>query len=295
MTRNIFMKPKHLALLSALTLSLCLALSGAANAKNLKGLEFGMSKRQVEKLLKRQAGKKAFFIDTICAIPLGTDFLGGLPVFTRDTGIRMLKAYKYGPLYFYKGELIAYRIDNVTIDDFIRLKKKFPSGRYSLFQYADESRIQAIFKAQSADKYVFTNRFFDAYVFNQTARKEAVKRVKGSFCWHSKPASPNLRFFAKAYAQCAKNDRRMELYKVEDDYESCKRFCAETPDDFASSECVSNCNDAFSRVTGAAPQGAEPEPTQETTKEQDLKTSVVEEDFGPIKVFKLRTPPGAKD
>jgi len=218
-------------------------------AKTLDGLEYGMSTGQVERLLERQ-DSSASFIETICEIPLGLDFYDGLPIFTRDTGIVMLKAYGYGPLYFLDDKLIGMREDIRYLDQFTGLKQRFPQGRYSTHRYPQERQIRTVFEQDTEDEYVFTNRYFDLYRFHAPARREAMASVRGSFCWHVKQTSPGLPGYAAEYAACVAEEPRMDRALLQEDLEQCRRYCAQMPEFFAKPECPAHCEQAHEAAGG---------------------------------------------
>lgn len=244
----------RLTITSLLFATLCLAgfttfTTGAlaADTKTVPGIQWGMSKSDVKKLIKRE-NSKAIFTETICEIPLGLDFFGGLPIFTRDTGIEMLKVYNYGPLYFKDDKLIGMREDIRYLDEFTGLKKRFPKGRYTTYRFPQEQVIRTVFLQKEGDEYVFTNRYFDLYRFAPKARQEVITQVRGSYCWHVKQTSPNLEPYAAEYAQCVATSPRMDAGLVQEDFEQCKRYCAATPEMFSSDSCVAHCESALARV-----------------------------------------------
>lgn len=220
-------------------------------SKTLKGLEYGMSTSEVRRLLERQ-DKNARFIETICEIPLGLDFYDGLPVFTRDTGLQMLKAYGYGPLYFHDDKLVAMREDIRYLDQFTNLKKRYSQGRYDTHRFPLERRIRTVFEQDEGAEYVFTNRYFDLYRFHDAARREIIAGVRGSFCWHVKQTSPSLPGYAAEYARCVAGEPRMDPGLLGEDLAQCKLYCAQLPEFFAAPACPSHCEEAFARAGGAA-------------------------------------------
>lgn len=222
-------------------------ISRAADTKTVPNLEWGMSQSEVERRIKRQ-NKDAIVMETICEIPLGLDFFEGLPIFSRDTGLKMMKVYGYGPLYFKDDRLVAMREDIRYLDEFTALKERFPEGRYSMHQFPDEQEPRTVFLQKRGDEYAFTNRYFDLYRFDPNARREIIAGVQGSFCWHIKDASPNLERYPAEYADCVAKEPRMDTSLLEQDLERCKRYCTETPEQFSSAACVSHCEDAFARA-----------------------------------------------
>lgn len=231
-----------------LSVLICLLLlAPTAWARPLSGLEFGMSKREAGRLLKRQ-DKDAEFIETICEIPLGLDFYDGLPIFTRDTGVVMLKAYGVDPLYFHNDRLVGTRENVRYLDEFTNLKERFSEGRYSTHRYPLENVIRTVFLQKDGPQYVFSNRYFDLYRFDDAARREIIAGVRGSFCWHVKQTSPNLPGYAAEYATCVGKEPRMDKSLLGEDLEQCKLYCAQTPEMFSNAACPGHCEEAFSRA-----------------------------------------------
>ena len=137
------------------------------------------------------------FIKTICRIPLGLDFMGGLSVMSSETGILMYKALNFPPFYFYQDQLIGYRRDLVYLDEFLGLKKKYPAGRYITHRFPGLEATRTVFLAVEDGEYVFTNEMFDLYVFDASVRKEILRHIEGSDCWLSKQTSPRLPLYVK--------------------------------------------------------------------------------------------------
>lgn len=230
-------------------LLLLMMFSSPLHGKSLEGLEYGMSKSEARRLLQRQ-DNDVRFIETICEIPLGLDFFDGLPVFSRDTGLVMLKAYGYGPLYFYQDELVGMREDIRYLDQFTNLKERYPQGRYSTHRYPKERSISTVFEQNKGAEYVFTNRYFDLYRFDDAKRREIMARVRGSFCWHIKQTSPNLPAYAGEYAACVRQEPRMDPALLQEDLQQCRLYCAQTPEFFANNACRSHCDEAFFSAGG---------------------------------------------
>ncbi len=231
-----------------LCLLVCLVICQAATspqAREIRGLRFGMSMKEVKRLIEKQ-DKKVVPVEINCSIPLGLDFYDGLPVFTRDTDIMLLATYGYDALYFHDDKLIGLRKDLQYLDEFVSLKKKYPTGNFSTHRFPKEQSLRTVFRMEDGGQYGFTNRYFDFYLFDDQARRDAISRVQGSFCWHIKLTSPNLPRYPAEYAQCVRRERRMDKSKLGEDLEQCKRFCAQTPEVFASSECTNYCQEAYS-------------------------------------------------
>ena len=160
------------------------------HAREIRGLRFGMSLKEVKRLIKKQ-DKKVVPVEINCSIPLGLDFYDGLPVFTRDTGVMLLATYGYDALYFHDDKLIALRkICGTSTSSFP--EKELHGGSFSTHRFPKEQTLRTVFEMEDGGKYGFTNRYFDYYLFDDQARRDAISRVRGSFCWHIKLTSPNL-------------------------------------------------------------------------------------------------------
>ncbi len=231
-------------------LPLCLVIvlmAPLAHAREVQGLHFGMSMREAKKMIEKQ-DSNVVPVEIICSIPLGLDFLDGLPVFTRDTGVKMLKAYGFDALFFYKDKCMGLRKDLQYLDEFIGLKKRHPEGNFTTYKFPGENVEATVFVANQGGNHGFTNRYFDFYLFDDAVRREVISNVRGSFCWHVKLTSPNLPRYPEEYARCVREEKRMDKGLLAEDLEQCKRYCAETPEIFASSQCVSYCEEAHSRA-----------------------------------------------
>lgn len=222
-------------------------LAPLAHAREVQGLHFGTSMSEAKRLIENQ-DSSVVPIEIICSIPLGLDFLDGLPVFTRDTGVRMLKAYGFDALFFYKDKFMGLRRDLQYLDEFIALKTRYSAGNFTTYKFPDEKVETTVFVMHQEGNHGFTNRYFDFYLFDDAVRREVISNVRGSFCWHVKLTSPNLPPYPEEYARCVRQEQRMDKGLLAEDLEQCRRFCAETPEMFASPQCVSHCEDAYSRA-----------------------------------------------
>ncbi len=236
-------------IIGCVVLLICLILGmqpGQARAeKSLKGITFGMSPEEVHRWIKKQPGSTdIMFIKTICRIPLGLDFMRGLSVMSSETGIMMYKALGFPPLYFYKDRFIGYRRDLVYLDEFLGLKKQYPSGKYSTYRFAGLDADRTVFQAEENGEYVFTNEMFDLYVFDAAVRKQILSHIEGSDCWLSKLTSPRLPRYVNEYEQCvAKTHLNSRLLR--EDLDRCHNFCKNQYELFYSPECDSICDEAY--------------------------------------------------
>lgn len=217
----------------------------AGAGKSLQGITFGMSPEAVQRWIKKQPGSAhILFIESICRIPLGLDFMDGLSVMSSDTGVIMYKALGYPPFYFYKDKLIGYRKDLIYLDEFLNLKKTYPSGRYSTYHFSGLDAGRTVFVAQEGGEYIFTNEQFDLYVFDAAARKQIMAQVEGSDCWLSKQTSPRLPSYVNEYEQCVVKTH-VNSRVLREDLERCHDYCNHQHEVFYSPECGSICDEAY--------------------------------------------------
>ncbi len=225
--------------------SLCFQVGHARAERSLKGINFGMSPEAVHRWIKKQPGSAdTMFIKTVCRIPLGLDFMGGLSVMSSETGILMYKSLGFPPFYFYQDKLVGYRKDLVYLDDFLALKKEYPSGRYMTHRFPGLDAGRTVFLAEENGVYVFTNEMFDVYVFDASARKEILARIEGSDCWLSKLTSPRLPRYVNEYETCVSKEHPSDRL-LRQDLDRCHKYCTRQHELFYSPECSSICDEAY--------------------------------------------------
>lgn len=220
----------------------------SASAKMLPGVEFGMSYKEVRKILRKvKRDNQADFTTTIANITLGLDFMHGAPIFTVDTGVIMANAWGYYPMFFYKDRLFGVKRRIGTMREFTALNNAYPQGRYRFHRFPSYEKQQRIFLLQTDSLYGFTNHHNDLYLYDEAMRREIIANVRGSYCWHTKLYSPNLQKFIENYAQCVEN-RPVPQQQLTEDHQSCQQYCDNTPEMFSSEQCLSICDDAYKQV-----------------------------------------------
>ncbi|TVM18273.1 hypothetical protein DPQ33_05835 [Oceanidesulfovibrio indonesiensis] len=220
----------------------------SASAKMLPGVEFGMSYKEVRKILRQvKRDNRADFTKTITNISLGLDFMHGAPVFTVDTGVTMANTWGYYPMFFYKDRLFGVKRNINTMREFTALKNAYPQGRYRFHRFPSYERQQRIFLLHTNSLYGFTNHHNDLYLYDEGMRREIIANVRGSFCWHTKLYSPNLQKFIANYSQCVEN-RPIPAQQLAEDHQSCQQYCEDTPEMFSSEQCLSICDEAYQEV-----------------------------------------------
>ncbi|MFW5735607.1 MAG: hypothetical protein ACOCWR_11155 [Oceanidesulfovibrio sp.] len=221
----------------------------SASAKMLPGVEFGMSYKDVLKILRKaKHDSKADFTTTIANITLGLDFMHGAPIFTVDTGVIMANAWGYYPMFFYKDKLFGVKRRINTMREFTSLKNAYPEGRYRFHRFPSYEKQQRIFLLQTGSLYGFTNHHNDLYLYDEAMRREIIANVRGSFCWHTKLYSPNLQKFIPNYAQCVEKWQPVSQQLLAEDHKSCQQYCEDTPEMFSSEQCLSICDEAYQQV-----------------------------------------------
>ncbi len=241
-----------------LRLALCVAFAFSFTAseahalRTIAGVKFGVSLGEAQRLLRQQLKNgDARFVETICNIPLGFDFYNGARFFTTDTGVTMQTYTGFAPLYFYKGKLFGMKLPVANLDEFLALKQLFPQGRFFLHHYPFDARASRVFEAHDGKVHAFTNTYNDLIVLDASMREEIMASIKGTMCWHTKSASPNLKQFVGEYEVCMRRAPSYDASMLLQDLDSCKRFCADTPKAFASPDCAANCEQAYVRAQDA--------------------------------------------
>ncbi|QJT07840.1 hypothetical protein [Oceanidesulfovibrio marinus] len=242
-----------LALLLAAAFFVCSA--STASAQMLPGAQFGMPyKDAVKALRKAKHDPNADFTKTIANITLGLEFMHGAPIFTVDTGVIMANTYGYYPLFFYKDRLFGVKRPITRLSEFTALKNAYPQGRYRFHKFPHYDRQQRIFLLKTPSMYGFTNNHNDLYLYDEAMRQEIISRVRGSYCWHTKMYSPNLKRFVPEYAQCVEQFRPVSQQLLSEDLESCKQYCSDTPNMFSSDACPKICEEAYKQVLQTSAQ-----------------------------------------
>ncbi len=214
----------------------------------LPGVSFGMAYKDVRRALRQAKGDdQADFTTAISNITLGLNFLDGATFFTTDTEVTLAKAYGYHPLFFYKGRLFGVKREIDSMQAFLKLDQEFPQGRYRFHRFPQGNHPQRIFLLETPQLYGFTNSNNDLYLYHEGMRQEIMSNVQGSFCWHTKLYSPNLRKFIPEYSQCVRH-RQPPQQKLAQDLQRCRQYCADTPEMFSSPQCQNICEEAHRAV-----------------------------------------------
>lgn len=230
----------HLSLALVLILIVVVGCGG-----NYKSFAPGMSHGQATSMLRKLSGKSgARLTESISSLPLGLDFYAGARLFTVDTDIMLNKAVGYPALYFYDGKVIAVRTELHSFRDFLELKSRFPTGRYFMHKFPDEKRFIRVFEAVTDKHYVFTDQRNTLFVFDNAARQQVMAKVRGSYCWHVKLFSPQLRPYIDEYTACVKNEG-IGRSQLEQDLKSCLEYCDNVPDYLSSPMCKPICEEAY--------------------------------------------------
>jgi len=246
----------------ALCLSCALPTALAGEPKVAQGVAMGMDKEEVKRLLRAQSGKENLSIlEDIAAIPLGLDFHAGASADSRETGVTMMQAEGFQPLYFHEGKLFGVKQGKAPRDKLAGLKREFPTGSVFWHKFPEDKHAVAVFEGENDRYYGFTNRHGNFIVYDNPTRLRIMAKVHGSYCWLAKRFSPNLPTFLPSYLQCLR-ERGADEATLAEDAASCAQYCANTPEAFASDSCQATCRAAHEqglRAAAAAPGGADSE------------------------------------
>jgi hypothetical protein len=235
----------------------------AADLQVLRDAAMGMDMATVKRMLRRQSGDPGLeILEDIVSLPLGIDFYAGASLYTWDTGITVLQAEGFQPLYFHDDKLFGLKQSAVPQAELKRLKRRFPGGEVFWHKFPRDKHASVVFEGQTEKIYAWTNRHGNLIIYHNPTRKRIIEAVQGSYCWHSKRFSPNLDTFEPHYLQCVRGRSDLGREILEEDLQSCRRYCENTPEVFSSEECTAHCRSAHEQAL-AVERSPRPAPTAE--------------------------------